>query len=78
MGGELEISALWCRTRVPPVGTCRGQWVENLILLVWGPGQRSLCGARGHCEGLWLGTPHPLLPPWPWRLPLQRCPQRVT
>lgn len=78
MGGELEISALWCRTRVPPVGTCRGQWVENLILLVWGPGQRSLCGARDHCEGLWLGTPHPLLPPWPWRLPLQRCPQRVT
>ena len=28
------------------------------ILSVWGPGQRPLCGARGRCEGLWLGT-HP-------------------
>lgn len=59
MGGELDISALWCRTRVPPMGICRGQWVENPILLVWGPGQRSLCGARGHCEGLWLDPPSP-------------------
>lgn len=53
MGGELEISALWCKTLVPPVE----QWVENPILSVWGPGQRSLRGARGRCEGLWLGIP---------------------
>lgn len=53
MGGELEISALWCKTLVLPME----QWVENPILSVWGPGQRSLHGARGCCECLWLGSP---------------------